>query len=119
MEYQGRPGPGRFQWNRGGWFGAQLGATAWLLLLGAMMMAQGRTSGAVVLAVGLAVNGLGLYLWNARNEREPYPAIQLLLGACAVAAVVSVLVASASNPSSDGLSRAGFSTKSTSPWRVM
>jgi len=101
MEYQGKPGPGRFQWNVGGWFGAQVGATVWMLLLGGLMMGQGRASGAVVIALFLLVNGFGLYLWRGRHEREPYPAIQLLLGACTVTAVVSVLLASASNPSSD------------------
>jgi hypothetical protein len=96
METQAKPGPGRFQWSRGGWFGAQVGATAWLILLGGMMLAQGRTSGAVVLALGLFVNGLGFYLWHARASWEPYPAVQLLLGTCAVVALVSVLLASAS-----------------------
>ncbi|HKJ23596.1 MAG TPA: hypothetical protein VKB65_02150 [Myxococcota bacterium] len=94
MELQGKPGPGRFQWSRGGWFGAQIGATVWLLLLGVLMLDRGRSSGAVVLALGLAVNGLGVWLWRARHEREPYPSIQILLGACAVAAVASVLLAS-------------------------
>jgi len=99
--YQGKPGPGRFQWNRWAWFGAQIGATLWLLLLGTLMVGQGRGSGLVVLALGLAVNGLGVWLWRARREREPYPAIQILLAACTVAAVVSVLLASASDPGAD------------------
>lgn len=29
---QSRVGPGRFQWNTGGWFGTQLGSTVWLIL---------------------------------------------------------------------------------------
>ena len=104
MEIQAKPGPGRFQWSAGGWFGAQIGATLWLLLLGGLMLGQGRSSGGVVLALGLLMNGLGVYLWSARGTREPYPAIQLFLGACSVVALASVLLASASNPSTGGSS---------------
>jgi len=101
MEYQGKPGPGRFQWSRGGWFGGQLGATLWLLLLGGILLVHGRMAGAVVLALGLAINGFGFYLWQARHRWEPYPAIQVFIGACALVAVVSILLASASNPSAE------------------
>jgi hypothetical protein len=97
FQYQGKPGPGRFQWSRGAWFGAQVGATIWLILLGVLMLGQGRAAGATVLVLGLATNGLGVWLWRARQEREPYPSIQIFLGACAVVAVVSVLVAGASD----------------------
>ena len=90
-EQKTKPGPGRFQWNRGGWFGAQVGATAWLLLLGGLMLGQGRMGGAVVLALALAANGVGFWLWSQRNEREPYPSIQMMLGACAVVAFVWML----------------------------
>ncbi|MBW2313756.1 MAG: hypothetical protein JRH10_06160 [Deltaproteobacteria bacterium] len=110
MEIQAKPGPGRFQWSTGGWFGAQLGATLWLLLLGGLMLGQGRSSGGVVLALGLLVNGLGVYLWSARGTREPYPAIQLFLGACSVVALASVLLASASNPSTGASSAPSLPT---------
>jgi len=101
MEYQGKPGPGRFQWNRGGWFGGQLGATLWLLLLGGILLAHGRTAGGVVLALGLAINGFGFYLWRARHRFEPYPAIQVFIGGCALVAVVSILLASAAAEASE------------------
>jgi hypothetical protein len=102
FEYQGKPGPGRFQWSRGGWFGGQIGATLWVLLLGVLMLDRGRATGAVVLALGLGVNALGAWLWRGRHEREPYPAIQLLLGACAGVAVVSVWLASAADSANEG-----------------
>ena len=98
-EDQGKPGPGRFQWSRGAWFGAQVGATIWLVLLGVLMLAQGRISGALVLALGLAANGFGVWLWRERQTREPYPSIQIFLAAVAVIALVSVLVAGASDRS--------------------
>ena len=110
MEIQAKPGPGRFQWSAGGWFGAQIGATLWLLVLGGLMLGQGRSSGGVVLALGLLMNGLGVYLWSARGTREPYPAIQLFLGACSVVALASVLLASASNPSTGASSAPSLPT---------
>ena len=91
---EAREGPGRFQWSAGSWFGAQIGATLWMPLLGVLMLAQGRMAGALVLGMALAVNGMGLFLWSRRGTWEPYPAVQLLLGASAVAALISVLLAS-------------------------
>jgi len=72
-----------------------------MMLLGAMLLAQGRMAGGGVLALALLPNGLGIYLWRSRREWEPYPAIQTLIGACALAAVVSVLLARASSPPTD------------------
>jgi hypothetical protein len=94
MSVQAREGPGRFQWGAGSWFGTQIGATLWIALLGLLMLGQGRAAGAVVLALALAVNGLGVLLWSRRATREPYPSIQLLLGSSGVAGLVSVLLAS-------------------------
>ena len=32
------PGPGRFQWNLGAWYGGQLGGTAWMLVGAIVLM---------------------------------------------------------------------------------
>lgn len=87
-----RHGTGRFQWNRGGWFGGQIGATLWLVLLGCLVMAQGRMVGAAVLLFGLLSNLVGLALWRHRDRLSPYPALQLLIATAAVSALVSMLV---------------------------
>lgn len=98
MAYQGKPGEGVFQWNRGGWFGAQIGATAWLVLLGLLLLPQSPMLGALILSLGLAPNALGVVLWRRRHELAPYPALQILLGACGVAALVSLLAVRSFGP---------------------
>jgi hypothetical protein len=74
-----------FQWNAGAWFGAQLGSTLWLLLLGVLFLWSGRPSGAWALVAFVLSNGSGLLLWLRRDRVAAYPALQLLmaiLGAC-------------------------------------
>ncbi len=91
----------RFQWNRGGWFGGQLGGTLWLLLLGGLLLARGASVGALVLVLGLVPNALGVVLWRRRERWAPYPALQLLIavsGASAVAALAAVWVAGETLP---------------------
>ncbi len=92
---------GRFQWNRGGWFGGQLGGTLWLLLLGGLLLAQGHPVGALVVVLGLFANAVGCLLWRARRRWAPYPALQLLIavcGLCAAAALGAVYVAGRTVP---------------------
>ncbi|MGI9432278.1 MAG: hypothetical protein ACR2PQ_08695 [Myxococcota bacterium] len=99
MEWQGKPGSGAFQWNRGGWFGGQFGATAWMLVLGVLLLAQSRPVGAWVLLFGALPNALGFVLWSRRHSWAPFPALQTLIatcGLCAAAAWASVSQSDAS-----------------------
>ncbi len=87
-----KQGAGAFQWNAGGWFGSQFGATLWLLLLGGSVLAQGEpTRGLFVIGCGLAANAVGYLLWQARDRLQPHSAIQMLIGACGVASLVGLL----------------------------
>lgn len=88
-----KSGGSRFRWSRGGWFGGQVGATLWLLVLGGALLAQGRTVGVAVLGLALAANVAGCVLWARRDRLEAYPAIQMLIAICGAAALVSVLLA--------------------------
>ena len=38
-----------FNWNKGGWLGAQLGGTCWLFILGVLIAPQDPLAGAVTL----------------------------------------------------------------------
>ncbi|MBW2232959.1 MAG: hypothetical protein JRH17_21440 [Deltaproteobacteria bacterium] len=91
MELQGRPGEGAFQWNRGGWFGSQLGATLWLVLLGALLLAQSKAVGGLVVLFGLVPNLIGLALWRRRHSLSPYPAVQGLIATCGLSALLAML----------------------------
>lgn len=81
-----------FRWNAGGWFGGQLGASLWILLLGFLLWLQGSAVGAAVLACGLAANAVGVGLWLGRSRLAVYPALQTLLGATGLLALAAFLL---------------------------
>jgi hypothetical protein len=91
MQLQGRRGEGAFQWNRGGWFGSQLGATLWLVLLGVMLLGRSEPVGGLVLLSGILPNAVGLVLWRRRETLAPYPAIQALIAVCGLGALAALL----------------------------
>ncbi|MDJ0789688.1 MAG: hypothetical protein QNK05_23070 [Myxococcota bacterium] len=95
---------GRFRWNRAGWFGGQIGATAWLVLLGALLWMKGVSAGAVVLALGLVPNVLGVLLWQGRRALNPYPAVQLLVAVSGVSAAAALLFLQSAELASGGAS---------------
>ena len=72
-------GDGQFQWNTGGWFGSQIGSTAYLILLGTLLAIKEMMPGLVILFCGLIPNFVGYRMWSNRNRLAPYPAIQKLL----------------------------------------
>ena len=78
MAKQAMAGPGNFQWNTGGWFGAQLGSTAWMLLAAAWMAPLAPAVAAVGLLCFVLPNALGTWLWRRRDRMAPHPAIQVL-----------------------------------------
>ena len=51
-----------------------------------------------MLAFGLGANAFGTWLWSRRETLAPYPAIQMLLAACGVAALLTVLALSGTAP---------------------
>ena len=53
---------GAFQWNAGGWFGAQLGGTVWMLILAAVMIPLSLTVAAVIYVGFAAVGGSATWI---------------------------------------------------------
>ena len=82
-------GPCHFQWNAGGWFGSQLGGTAWLLV-GAIYLFYRSIPISLtwVLCFGLA-NVLGCSIWARRTVVAPFKGIQLLMLVLTLAGFVS------------------------------
>lgn len=73
-------GRGAFHWNAGGWFGAQIGGTFWLLLAGALfLLQQDMIAGITLIICFLALNIVGVFMWYHRDGIAPYPAIQVLI----------------------------------------
>jgi len=87
-----KAGSGRFQWNTGGWFGAQIGSTLWLLILGAIILNKNTIMGSVLLFLFLLPNMTGWILWRERHRIEPYPAIQSLLGMIGLSSLFAVII---------------------------
>lgn len=72
--------PGVFKWSLGGWFGAQIGGTGWLLLFGVLLMFhEDRVAGISITACFLVLNAIGTFLWYRRDNIAPYPATQIFL----------------------------------------
>lgn len=88
---QSRLGPGRFQWNTGGWFGTQLGSTVWLLVTALSLLPKYFEAGVVTLSCFLITNIFGLILFLNRNRVAPYPAIQWLIGVIGLVSVIALI----------------------------
>ena len=84
-----RIGDGLLQWNRTGWFGAQLGGTLWLGLCGALLATYAPVAGLSTVGLCLAANAIGFGLWKCRAHLAPYLAIQLLCLVSFSAAAIS------------------------------
>jgi hypothetical protein len=80
-------GPSAFHWNTGGWFGGQIGGTAWMLQ--ALFYIRSEPMLAAI-AVGCFIGGniVGLILWSLRGRIAFYPAVQVLLAALGAISVV-------------------------------
>jgi hypothetical protein len=79
------PNPLASHWQAGGWYGSQLGGTAWLFVSALVIGAESPSSAAVLLACGLAANLVGAMLWAQRARLDPYRALQVLVAAIVVA----------------------------------
>jgi hypothetical protein len=81
---------GAFRWNAGAWFGAQIGSTLWLVILGvALSFREDPSAGTAIIALAVAVNGIGLILWEHRDRIRPYPAIEVLTAVVGCAAFLT------------------------------
>lgn len=91
-----KKGTGTMQWNAGGWFGGQVGGTAWMLLAGALVLYQGSWLGAVIILFFLLPNVIGLLMWCRRDRISPYPAVQVLMAAIGLFSLLTLVAFDAS-----------------------
>ncbi len=83
-------GPGRFQWNPGGWWGASLGATAWMLVTAGFLVAHDQAGLSLVpIACFLLTNLVAGFLWVRRERLFPFQGLLILLSVLAVAVPVA------------------------------
>ena len=78
-------GPRRFQWNAGGWFGASLGSSAWMVVTSCFVAVHDQPLLAFIPAVGFTIVLIAsLTLWARRNHIYPFTAMMWLLGLIAI-----------------------------------
>lgn len=80
------------QWNAGGWFGSQLGASAWMFVAGALALRQDTAAALIVLALFVMGNTIGIGLWLRRDRISPYVGIQTLLAVLGLTGLAAVYV---------------------------
>jgi hypothetical protein len=83
--------PGYFHWSAGGWFGSQLGGTAWLLVGAAVLAPHAPAAAVAWLACFAVANAVGLGLWRWRARLQPHTGIQLLLLTCGITGFLACL----------------------------
>lgn len=79
-------------WNAGAWFGSLFGCTAWLLLLGAMLLARDATAAGTAIAAFAMTNVAGLALWRRRATWSFFAAMETLLLVLTIATATTVTV---------------------------
>ena len=84
-------GPGRSQWNAGGWFGAIFGSTTVLVFCGLTFVSQSMA--AVCLACYAIAVVSGIFMWTRRKSLARYPVMQGLLLVVGVASAIAILFA--------------------------
>jgi hypothetical protein len=98
---EARPGKGYFQWSAGGWFGAQIGSSLWILLLGILYLAKSVTIGLCVIFCFLMNQLFCTLLWRRRAKTAPHRAIQLMLLFSGILALVSIILIDSSSGFAD------------------
>ena len=93
-------GPGRFQWNAGGWFGSSLGGSAWMIVTSCFLVFHNQPTLALLPAIGFAiVLFASLLLWARRDRIYPFHGLMALLGLLAIAIpLVAIVVPSYGSP---------------------
>lgn len=83
-------------WNAGGWFGAQVGATVWILVAGVLTTTRDLSTGMVLLLLFIIPNLVGTALWWSR-KLSCYASTQLLIGVSGVCGLLAVYVSENTN----------------------
>lgn len=80
------------KWSRGGWLGAQLGGSVWLLVGGLLAVSRNLSAGIQMCFLFLIVNAVALLLWRWRRELSFGTGLEALLALLAVGSIVGVYV---------------------------
>jgi hypothetical protein len=87
----------QMQWNIGGWLGAQLGSTVWILVAGILALWVDVNTAMVVIGLFVLANVVGMLIWNRRDKMSAYKGIQILLPIVGAAGLATVYMLERSN----------------------
>ncbi len=80
----------QMQWNLGGWLGAQVGSTIWILVAGILSLWVDVNTGLLVIALFMIANLAGMAIWRRREALSAYTGIQILLPIVGVVGLAAV-----------------------------
>jgi hypothetical protein len=87
----------QMQWNLGGWLGAQLGSTVWILVAGILSLWADITTAVVVIGLFVLANVIGMVIWRRRDRLSAYAGIQILLPIVGAVGLAATYVLERSN----------------------
>lgn len=87
----------KLEWNFGGWFGGQLGGTAWILVAAVLVAFRDPQTGLWVGLMFLVPNLVGTLLWRRRERLSCYTAMQILLPVVGAFGLLTVYLLDRSN----------------------
>ena len=86
----------QLNWQTGGWFGSQLGGTAWILVASLITFGHDILTGLILLLLFLIPNSIGTLLWHQRKI-SCYASIQILFACCGLFGLLAVFVLDKNN----------------------
>ncbi|MHC5542335.1 hypothetical protein ACYOEI_29275 [Singulisphaera rosea] len=84
-------GPGMYQWNKGGWIGAQVGCTAWMLVGAVLASFQSARVALVWFACFVLANAASIWLWTRRDRLRAVRGVQLQILVCGVCGLLALV----------------------------
>lgn len=85
-------GKGQFQWNAGGWLGAAVGGTAWMVVTAGFLVSNQEVVVAAVPFSCFLITSLFAYgLWMRRERLDPFLSLMALLGVLSITTPVAWL----------------------------
>lgn len=78
------------QWNAGGWFGAQLGSSCWILIAGLLTYPHNQLLSLLITALFAGFNLAGCLLWANRRRLSAYMGMQMLIILAGLAGLLTV-----------------------------
>ncbi len=87
----------QMRWNIGGWLGAQVGGTAWILVAGILSLWIDVNTAMIVIGLFVITNVVGMLIWRRRDKMSAYAGIQTLIPIVGAAGLATVYMLERSN----------------------